>query len=182
MKDKTQHLIGKLLEGEGAERDAIHIAVAPMVASVQLAPGEHVGLTACGKACGRSDNHIGIVDPFLQGDVEPGDEFFVFLYPNTVTSLRHVWTHPAFDEASEANKATSESWLRQYASRVNFCDDDEEAFSSLIRGLRRGEIFYHGSDLHGLHELQDPEKLKMHAERYLGIPINWAEFTFSCSC
>ena len=39
---------------------------------------------------------VGIVDPFLKEPVEPGERFYIFLFPNTVTGLRHVWTHPAF--------------------------------------------------------------------------------------
>jgi hypothetical protein len=39
---------------------------------------------------------IGIVDPFLDQPVRPGEEFWVFVYPNTITGMRHYWQHPAF--------------------------------------------------------------------------------------
>lgn len=86
--------LGKVIEGP-AGRDAIHVAVAPVVAGVFLEPGQHVGLFADGTAK-PTKPHIGIVDPFLTQPVEKGERFWLFLYPNTVTSLRHVWTHPAF--------------------------------------------------------------------------------------
>lgn len=76
-------------------RDAVHIAVAPVVAGYVLAPGEHVGLLPCGDV-GPCSEPVGIVDPYLLRPVQPGETFYLCLYPNTVTSLRHVWTHPAF--------------------------------------------------------------------------------------
>ena len=80
-----------------ARRDAVHIAVAPVVCGVPfLDPGQHVGLDARGRANPRVAVLIGVVDPFLKTPVGLDERFWLFLYPNTVTSLRHVWTHPAF--------------------------------------------------------------------------------------
>lgn len=81
-------------------RDAVHVAIAPVVASQDLSPGDHVGLRwDNGRACYASagdDYAIGIVDPFLTKRVKEGETFWLCLYPSTTTSLRHVWTHPAF--------------------------------------------------------------------------------------
>ncbi|OWK42144.1 hypothetical protein FRUB_04222 [Fimbriiglobus ruber] len=81
-------------------RDAVHIAVAPVTAAHALEPGQHVGFTPLGQTemVGAVDpgQGIGIVDPFLTADVHAGGRFWMFLYPNTVTSLRHYWTHPSY--------------------------------------------------------------------------------------
>jgi hypothetical protein len=85
--------VGKLAP-ETAFRDAIHVAVAPVIASTILQPGEHVGYHN-----GKSDKTmpaIGIVDPFLTEPVQKDEKFWLFLYPGSITSLRHVWTHNAF--------------------------------------------------------------------------------------
>lgn len=109
--------LGQLIDAS-AKRDAIHVAVAPVVADEELAPGEHVGFVSddrerVGTASG---NLFGIVDPFLKASVAEGQRFFVCLYPQTVTSLRHAWTHPAFQpEDPNDERATSEHWLRAYA-------------------------------------------------------------------
>ena len=87
-------ILGKLIE-EDAHRDAVHIAVAPVEAACPLSRGQHVGFAPDGKAV-PSTEPIGIVDPFLTADVATGQRFWLFLFPNTITSLRHVWTHPAF--------------------------------------------------------------------------------------
>jgi hypothetical protein len=85
--------LGQLVEGAG-RRDAIHVAVAPVVAGHDMDPGDRVGIRD-GKACYRAEP-VGIVDPFLRHTVKAGETFWLCLFPNTVTSLRHVWTHPAF--------------------------------------------------------------------------------------
>ena len=83
----AQKLVGQVNTTEHG-RDAIHVAICPAIAIREMRPGEHL--------------ENGIVDPFLKDRVQPGQRYWLFLYPNTVTSLRHVWTHPAF--ASEGAK------------------------------------------------------------------------------
>lgn len=87
---------------DDARRDAVHVAVAPVIAGMPLRPGMHIELRA-GVAVGDSEDGlypnfkpIGVVDPFLRRIVQKDERFWIFLYPNTVTSLRHVWSHPAF--------------------------------------------------------------------------------------
>lgn len=162
-----------------ARRDAIHVAVAPAIAAERLAPGQHVSLGSDGQAIGSGDL-VGIVDPFLATSVESGQTFWLFLYPNTVTSLRHEWTHPAFP--ADRTISDHEMWLRVYAVKMNCYDEPEEAFRRLIESLKSRKLLAHGSDLHGLYELHEADELRYHAEQYLGEKINWSTFTFSCSC
>ena len=54
---------------KGEPRDAIHVAVVPMVASEMLRPGQRVGVISKGVA-GPAASVLGIVDPYLL-DVVP---------------------------------------------------------------------------------------------------------------
>lgn len=111
-------ILGKILASPG-QRDAIHIAVAPVTAAERLRPGQHVGfVTSSTEVVGASGTHIGIVDPFLTEDVLPKQRFFMCLYPNTITSLRHEWTHPAFG-AVVRDKSEAERWLTEFAEEFN---------------------------------------------------------------
>jgi hypothetical protein len=104
--------------GTVPDRDAIHVALAPVLVehwesayengeatSDGLPPGTHVGLTrdrywselphVTADQEERAEL-IGVIDPFLKEPVRHGQRCWLYLYPNTVTSLRHDWTHPAF--------------------------------------------------------------------------------------
>lgn len=117
--------IGSLIpHGEIPERDAIHIAVAPVVAMTLLVPGQHIGFIQEGdlRLVGTTSSKlIGIVDPFLKQVVQPNQSFWMFLYPQTITSLRHLWTHPAFKaehKPSAGSSSESELWLRNFAQEA----------------------------------------------------------------
>jgi hypothetical protein len=111
---KEEPKIGQLIAEAAPQRDAIHIAIAPAIAAMPLVPGQHVGLIDPNdiEMFGTSvSNHIGIVDPFLREPVRKGGRFWVFLYPGTVTALRHHWQHPGF-AAAEVRK-----WKEERESR-----------------------------------------------------------------
>jgi hypothetical protein len=187
--------IGKRL-APTQQRDAVHIAVCPVRCTEHFLPGEHVGIKD-GKAIknrGGSVECVGILDPFMPHCMV-GDEYvFVFLYPGSITSLRHEWTHPKIDApialvaaapAPVNDRAVSEAWLRQYAKRVNsyFADNGDQAYETLMEDIRGGTITYHGTDMHSFGELQDADELQHHASIVLGRQVNWGEFEyFSCSC
>lgn len=101
-----QHVpqLGILIEDGDRRRDAVHVAVAAVTAETRLSPGQHIGLVRADdmELVGPTERNIGIVDPFLTEDVEPGQRFWMFLYPDTISGLRHIWTHPAFSAAAAA--------------------------------------------------------------------------------
>jgi hypothetical protein len=104
--------LGKIISAS-ENRDAIHLAVEPTVAKQTLRPGWHVGVD------GTTNNPVGIVDPFLTAAVLPGERFWLIVYPRQITSLRHVWEHPAFPtvETKLVSRDASERWMRRWAMR-----------------------------------------------------------------
>ena len=90
-------------------RDAIHLAVDPVVAGCNMPTGQRIGIVngvaypagaevLIGDTVVKVPYH-GIVDPFLPTGVSISDKFWFVMAPRMVTSLRHVWNHPAFPEA-----------------------------------------------------------------------------------
>ena len=129
MSEKQDLKLGEIISPDRVvDRDAIHIAVMPCVALVQLSPGEHVGLSTNGKASDRIKPYVGVVDPFLfesarenptdKWCVDPGERFWLYLYPNTITGLRHHWEHPSIDalDSTDAPGSNSEvvAWSLRY--------------------------------------------------------------------
>ena len=112
--------LGNLVSPENYGKcDAVHVAVAAVEAKETLKPGDHVNLSADGKAV-KHGKSIGIVDPFLKRTVLKGDRFWLYVYPGSITSLEHKWTHPAFSEKQESkcdNHSASEAWMRKWAAK-----------------------------------------------------------------
>lgn len=99
-KDKVLELVGKVADEFTPLRDAIHVAIAYVVADHILHPGTPLTWEDKQKSTVGSTTHdkaFAIVDPYLKGPVEKGQTFLAFLYPQTITDMEHVWKHPAFD-------------------------------------------------------------------------------------
>jgi hypothetical protein len=118
------------VHGQEMGRDAIHIAVAQVEAAHHLAPGQHIGFVDAGqRKVGMVSNPLGIVDPFLRNAVVPGELFWMFLLPNTITGLRHQWTHPAFEDqpasyiSHDDHKGKSLAWIKEHARCLGLTED-----------------------------------------------------------
>ncbi len=91
--------LGKLITDENVQRDAIHIAVVPVIAAMVILPGQSIKFAYKNNTdlvCPAGNDLIGVADPFLPNPVEVGQRFWMWLTPGSITSLRHDWTHPAF--------------------------------------------------------------------------------------
>lgn len=87
-----------MIHDRAEKRDAIHLAVEPVEAGQNLAPGARVVVRNGVAKKAPPGAGIGIVDPFLSAPVRKGERFWFILNPRLVTSLRHVWTHPDFPD------------------------------------------------------------------------------------
>lgn len=124
----TDVKLGNLI-GPDARRDAVHIAIAPVIAAEKLQPGQHVGFVKQGDSehVGDCEEPIGIVDPFLKRMVQRDERFYLCLYPNTTTSLRHEWSHTAFmpEPEREAFDMMKPRWrVEQFAKRMRMTFDE----------------------------------------------------------
>lgn len=128
MSDELIHKLGKVIEGDAVEfRDAVHVAVAPVVAGEKLWPSQKIEIDGGTKCTAMGSEHpIGIVDPFLSHQVNVGDRFWMWLKPGTITSLRHEWEHPAFSVDSSVSVDDDEvlkvamTWMIEFAAQHQY--------------------------------------------------------------
>ncbi len=169
--------------GPEACRDAIHLAVDPAVAGEVLEPGDHVGRSPDGRWTEQASPKLGIVDPFLKRPVKVGERFFVVVYPRTITSLRHVWSHPDFPEEASAGltvvQAHSKEWLTRYADEEVACEYDE-LMAAADRFQSRGEWWSEGDRFESLCSV--PDEFWSHWSAATGRIPNRDGGFFSCSC
>lgn len=179
--------LGQLITRDIAERDAVHVAVFPALAAEMLAPGVPVKFDQNGRAieCGRDDRQsVGIVDPFLTEQViRAGQRFWVFLYPNTVTGMRHHWCHPVFDRETPTDELRERAaqWLRAFAAETAMSMEEIITEASTYDGC----IYTGDNDVSSLGELVDPEEFWTNLEIYTGRTFNAAHrgsLGFRCAC
>jgi len=171
------------------KRDAIHLAVEPVVAGERLHPGDHITIengVASPTVVGAG---LGIVDPFLPKPVERGQRFWFVMYPRQVRSLRHVWTHPAFPDepiagatpTTAANKEASEKWLRDFVDRSE-CPGYEAVLAAAVESQDDGELdeylHFEGRGASG----EIPPEFWVHVEIVTGKKMTNRPQHFSCSC
>jgi hypothetical protein len=135
----TLNLIGSKELDATTQRDAIHIAVAPLVAGQYLWHGKVRISELDGRAYRAEDDDltaVGVVDPFITDAVAEGDRFFVFLFPNTITDIKHTWTHPAFMPRVEEDE---EDPIRQIAKEelTAIAKDCGMSYNEMIRAVER---------------------------------------------
>jgi hypothetical protein len=183
-KEDTQFTIGKLHQ-ESYERDAIHFAVMQVVASEDLTPGQHIGFREGGYRVTASPIEpyklIGIVDPFLPATIKEGYRFWMMLYPNTITGLKHVWSHPSIARDGLGVGTESEKWLRDFAAEVdaNYHEMMQVAASHCVDN-RWGDYLIEGGKWEGQ---STPDEFWTHFAAVTGkVPKGGPIGIFSCSC
>jgi hypothetical protein len=179
--------------GDKEKRDAIHLAVEPVTAGETIWPGQNIGLHE-GKAYATGDHRkikaLGIADPFLKNRAETGSRFWLIIYPRQITSLRHVWSHPDFEEAAEtapekplSSKEASEKWLREFIANADCPSSYDLVVSTALTNKSSWSeeyLHFQDSDAHG----DIPPEFWDHIEVVTGVIIpaeNRAKY-FSCSC
>ena len=168
------------------KRDAIHLAVLPAQAGTALARGESIKIENGQAWIDHGPSPLLIVDPFLRQGVARGEWFWAVLRPRLVTSLRHVWDHPALpDEGAGIGPAKStprdiaEKWLRDYAANLDVGFDDliycAEGY------LRDGEYMVRGGVLEGV-STSDDFWVEFGVYRGTPVPGYQRGNFFGCSC
>ncbi len=187
-------ILGTIIQEDAVVgRDAIHLAVEPVIAGERLYPGQEIGFDTSGRAMSKTGGAmklLGIVDPFLKSMVFPGDKIFLVVYPRQITSLRHVWSHPDFAEEPTKTEIVyvspqkpvtaleeSEKWMRE------FCDADSLNYHKVVAAAMdsNGEyLTIYDSDAHG----NIPPEFWDHMEVITGRKFQKDERAewFSCSC
>jgi hypothetical protein len=207
----SEHVqLGKLIHEE-AERDAIHVAITPVVAAEDMYPGCLLKFVYGSTELVRMadyDGAIGVADPFLKFRPHPGhytydpegenetpcrirkgDRFYMLLQPGTATGLRHHYFHPALDSVQQpANE--HEKWLREFADRWQF-DYDQLIYAGTAKSKSDDDydryVVARGVSLHHRDELcpGEYEAFWEHLEALTGQQFDEQHregMGWSCSC
>ena len=187
--------LGTIID-EHQKRDAIHLAVMPVIAGEEdLYPGDDIFIVRGLAYRGEKGTGLGIVDPFLTKPVQKGERFWFIMRPRLIQSLRHVWSHPAFpDEPGVAPPAAEEVEARIAGAKSTILFIVEELGDGLTyreimaaaeEWLRNGDYLTQ----HGSEDWRDrfPGYAEQFWEAYAivkdaEIPEDKRQSFFSCSC
>ena len=181
---------------ENEKRDAIHLAVEPVIAGEKLFAGQDVGLVqGAGGLVAMSTGkvkHLGIVDPFLKNPIFPGERFWLVVYPRQIKSLRHVWEHPDFanepvaappkdlyDEVAE-NVANAKAWIEDYANSIGV--DYAWLMDAVVSYQVSGNYAYHPEDSGRFEGEWFPEEFWSYWSIVTGRVAKITGSFFTCAC
>lgn len=179
MENKALETLGQKIKGNEG-RDAIHLAVIPVQATMQLEPGYDTGVA------GNQQDPIGIVDPFLKTSVFPGEYFWLVLYPRTITSLRHEWTHPAIADRPSSTAAdtlktqtlsNSKRYIIETARQLGL--NYQGLLEATANWVQSGEYYFSGDN-----EMYLEDEFWDHYEQVTGTKVvsHRKESFFTCAC
>jgi hypothetical protein len=110
----------------------------------------------------------------------------MFLLPNTITGLRHEWTHPAFDAVLAVTpwttqRAKSRRWLEDKARELDL------TYNALLLAAERrahdGEHTIQQGSEYWRDAFGDPREFWRHYEIVTGESVSDMDAAvFSCSC
>lgn len=142
-KDDAIETLGRDYLSDDAKKDAVHVAVAPVIPNADMEPGTKVvfvkpGDTANVRRADKGELPVGVIDPFKLSRAMKGWHCWMLLMPRSIVGLRHEWSHPAFGGTTDSE---SERWLREFASKYEYGYDD------LVAEAVSGEGSFFGTDI-----------------------------------
>lgn len=182
--------MGGILPDDAGGRDAVHVAVFSAVSRERLNPGQDVCILSQHEPdtmVSSKGTKVAIVDPFLSRAVLPGERFWAYLYPRTITSLSHRWGHPAFENTATtytnpSSKLAAEQWIRDHIQYVADCPPYEQLLERAAEYIDHDDgseyIHFDGSDAHGSISPELWEKIEI----VLGKKSTSRPAYFSCAC
>lgn len=139
--------LGMPLTSDVGSRDAVHVAVlAVEVVDVYASAGDHVGIELSERGFIASYTfkpHIAVIDPFINNyTIRSGTRVWAMLYPRTITSLAHHWTHPNIPNEDKLSgkdlKKASEIWLREHFAKSS--TPPYEVMLRVLHKVAEGEL------------------------------------------
>jgi hypothetical protein len=152
-----------------------------VTAGTDLEPGDSIVIVNGRAHVPEDQESLAIVDPFLTAKVLHGERFWAVLRPRLVTSLRHVWTHPAFPntEAPKDGRTASEVWMDDFSKSLGITT--ETLMEGAKRYLKYGDLMYYGELFDGK---RIPKEFWGHFEEIekTTVPQQMRHGFLSCSC
>jgi len=181
-------LTKKIGKDEHPVKDAIHVAILPVIVGPDLCvyPGRPAKVSSFNEEAGLFElgeigKNIGIINPFMGGRADSGDRIYIFLYPNTVTSLRHDWEFEGLETIRKIGQPTldgSKLYIENLAENLDMSYED-------LMDAAEDFIDYGNYCNVGINEDASlPDEFWAHYELISGriVPADKRYSFFSCSC
>lgn len=191
------------------ERDAVHLAVFQVTLGRDIpayentrAPYLTIKEDGLAYPVNNRNDAIGILDPFIdrikQGLVIPmGSKVWLVLFPGMITSLRHVWEHPSFENINNSASVDNSSNEAEKEDIIDYPDKFAEKYPHINRlanelnlshaemvqaaknYINKGTYYRGGDEAEGVYVDSD---FWVDIESYTGLRNNGYNNFITCSC